>query len=113
MNTYFAVAAGLAFLTGVIHSVIGELLVFRRLRRIAPYTGKGSDGLPIAHLRILWASWHLVAVFGWGFGVILIQLSMSPSQFADQAFVESVIIFSMSGASLIVLLGTRENILDG
>ena len=107
MNTYFAVAAGLAFLVGVVHSVLGELLIFRRLRGGSLISSTGSPILRERHVRILRATWHVVTVFAWGFGAILLRLSFSSSQYTVQAFVESAILFSMLTASLIVLIGTK------
>ena len=107
MNAYFGVAAGLAFLLGVVHSVLGELLIFRRLRDATLISSTGGQILEDRHVRILWATWHALTVFGWGFGAILLRLSYSTSQYTVQAFVESTILFSMLSASLIVLIGTK------
>lgn len=56
MHMLLAIAAGLAFLTGIVHSVLGELLIFRHLRSgtLVPTT----DALPLKsrNIRIIWAT---------------------------------------------------------
>ena len=107
MNTYFFVAACLAFVLGLAHSVLGEVLIFRRMRRRSFIPTEGGPILREHHVRILWATWHLVTVFGWGFGAILLRLSFPASPDAIQATVENSILVSMLAASLIVLVGTK------
>ena len=62
MNTALVLAAAALALVGAAHSVLGEILVFRRLRHrggIVP-TG-GQPVLREFHVRILWGTWHLVS----------------------------------------------------
>ena len=107
MNYYLAVAAGIIFLTGIVHSVFGELLIFKRLRQKNKSAENGQAGLPIVYQRIIWASWHIVSVFGWGFGAILLWLSLHTEKSKFTEFVEYTIIVSMFIASMLVLIGTR------
>lgn len=107
MNTYFVVAGCLAFVVGLVHSVLGEILIFRQMRKSGFVPTEGSPILRERHVRILWSSWHLVTVFGWAFGAILLRLSFPSSQYIVQAFVEDAIMFSMLTASLIVFVGTK------
>ena len=66
MNTYLAAAGILCFLIGLTHTVLGEVLVFQRLRAEgALIPTEGGTALRERHVRILWASWHLATVFGW------------------------------------------------
>ena len=73
MNPYFVTAALLTFAVAAVHSVLGEVLIFRRLRAggFVP-TGDGTLLRP-RHVRILWASWHLVTVFGWALALLLLR----------------------------------------
>jgi len=107
MNSYFVVAGCLAFVLGLIHSVLGEVLIFRHMRKGSFVPTDGSPVLRERHVRILWATWHVVAVFAWGFGAILLRLSYPSSQYIVQAFVVNAIMLSMLTASLIVLVGTK------
>jgi hypothetical protein len=110
MNTFFVAAALLAFAVGLIHSVMGEVLIFQRLR--AGEQGRGlvpTHGGPLLrerHVRILWASWHAPSVLGWGQAAALLWLAQGPRSTA-LLFIEHSIAASMLGASLLVLVGTR------
>jgi len=107
MNSYFVAAGCLAFIVGLIHSVLGEILIFRRMRRGGIIPTEGSPILRERHVRILWASWHIVTVFGWGLGAIMLRLSFPSSGHTIQEFVVNTALFSMLTASLIVLVGTK------
>ena len=60
MNWYFVIAAALAFLVGLVHSVLGERLIFRRLRQDGFVPTNGGKLLGERDVRILWASWHVL-----------------------------------------------------
>ena len=51
MNAYFGVAASLTFLLGVVHSILGELLIFRRLREVSLISSTGDPILEERHVR--------------------------------------------------------------
>jgi len=107
VNTYLFSAGCLAFLVGIVHSVLGEILIFRHMRMGTLVPTYGGEILKERRVRILWASWHLVTVFGAGLGVSLIGLSFTSSRFASLDFIELVILFSMLVSSLIVLAATK------
>jgi len=107
MNTYFAVAGCLAIVVGIIHSALGETLIFRHMRKDTFIPIDGGTILKERHVRILWASWHIVTVFGWGFGTILLWLSLPSPQATVEVFVENTIQFSMLIAALMVLIATK------
>lgn len=72
MNIHLTAASALCFIIGLIHSVLGEVLIFRRLRRPgALVPTEGGTALRERHVRILWASWHLATVFGWCVAAVL------------------------------------------
>ena len=64
MNKYLAAAGTLAFLVGAIHSVLGERLIFRRMRIGTIIPTNGGKVIGEGHVRIIWASWHIVTLFG-------------------------------------------------
>ena len=102
-------AAGcLAFLLGLIHSILGEILIFKRMRDGGIIPTNGGPLLKERHVRILWASWHLVTVFGCGIGAILFWFSISSSEgIVIPSFgVNSVVVAMIAGAAL-VLVGTK------
>ena len=49
-------------LTALVHSVVGEILIFRQLRSGGIVPTEGGPPLRERHVRILWASWHLVSI---------------------------------------------------
>jgi hypothetical protein len=105
MNQLFLAAAVLAFLVGLAHSILGEVFIFRRMRQgglvptnVGRVIGKG-------HVRILWASWHVLTVFGWCLAAILFLLSQT--QPAGSAVFSQVIAIAVLAGSALVLVGTQ------
>ena len=107
MNPYFAAASVLAFLVGLIHSVLGEVLIFRRMRQGGFIPTNGAKLLGEGHVRILWASWHVLTVFGWSAASILLWLSRANAQPSMQGFVSGAISISMLAGAALVLVGTK------
>ena len=107
MNPYFAAAAAIALVVGLVHSMLGEILIFRRLRqpgRLVPT--RGGTLLGEGHVRILWASWHIVTVFGWAMGALLLRLAWTAANENVAAFAVDVFALSALAASALVLIGT-------
>ena len=105
-NAMFA-AGLLAIVVGLIHSVLGEFLIFSRMRNEGVIPTVGESLLRGRHVRILWASWHIVTVFGWAIGAILLRLAFPSAENLVQVFVENTIIIAMLFSSLLVLVGTK------
>ena len=104
MNWYFASAGGLAFATGLAHSALGEGLIFRRMRVTGFVPTSGGQVLREPHVRILWASWHLVTAMGWGLAAVLLWLARSGS---PQPVIALAVGLSVLASSLLVLVGTK------
>lgn len=107
MQTYFFAAGILALVVGVIHSTLGEVLIFRHLRNRGLVPAMEAPPLKERHIRILWASWHVATVFGWAFGIILLRLAMFTTEHSLRAIVESAMVFAFLGGSFLVLIGTK------
>lgn len=107
MNGYLITAGILSFAIGLIHSVFGESLIFRRLRATGIIPTNGGSVLREAQVRILWASWHLVTVFGWCIAAMLIWLALPTSKAVAQLAIAHTISVSMLASSLLVLVGTK------
>lgn len=107
MNSYFTAAAILTFLVGLAHSVLGEVMIFSRLRPAGLIPTDGGGLLRESNVRILWASWHVLTVLGWGMGAILLWLALPSSQAASHAFVAQAIVVSMFVGSAFVAVGTK------
>jgi hypothetical protein len=107
MQVLFFTAGLLALITGIVHSVLGEFLIFRHLRTGGLVPTMGAAPLRERSIRILWATWHIASVFGWAFAAILFQLAVAPHDSSLIAFVLSTIVFANLGGSLLVLIGTK------
>ena len=110
MNTYFLIAGMLCFILGLIHSILGEYLIFKNKRHkghLVP--SKVSVELKEKHLRIIWATWHLASFFGWCIGAFLVKLSLEQNKL-DSEFIDFIInstIYTMVASALLVLIGTK------
>ena len=107
MIDYFLIAAILVVIVGIAHSILGELLIFRHLRKKRIIPTLAVPPLRERHVRILWASWHIVTVFGFGFGVVLLWLSKSTVHGDFERLIKEVIIYSMLAGSFLVLWATN------
>jgi hypothetical protein len=107
MNFYFLFAGLLAALVGLIHSLLGERWVFRRMRAGTFVPTQGDPVLREPHVRILWASWHLVTIMGWCLAALLVWLALqSPFPARDQ-FVGGVIAIALFVSAALVFIATK------
>lgn len=105
MQTLLLVAGVIAAVTGLIHSVLGEILIFRHVRNGGLVPAVGAPPLRERNIRIIWATWHLATVFGWAFACVLFRLALghpSPS-----VLILSAIVFAYLGGAILVLIGTK------
>ena len=102
--TYLA-ASLVLLLTAVAHSVIGEILIFRKLSKGRVIPNLAAPPLKERNIRILWASWHLTSVFGLVFALALYQAGMNTPLSAPQLLL-TVAVACAAGATL-VLVGTK------
>lgn len=105
MNTILVLAGSLAFGLGVVHSVMGEVLIFRRLATDRALLNQ--VGLSRRHVNIIWASWHLVTVFGWGIAAVLFCLAYPVQPAGIVGLIGTAIAVATLAASGLVLVGTR------
>ncbi|WP_028672318.1 hypothetical protein [Saccharospirillum impatiens] len=106
MQTTLAIAACLAVITGIVHSVLGELLIFRPMRRGTLVITSNTGQLKQRSVGILWATWHIASVFGWAFAVVLGQRALDPGA-AMVTLVLGAAVLAYSASALLVLIGTR------
>jgi hypothetical protein len=107
MNFYLISASVLAFLVGLIHSVLGEKLIFNRLRQGHLIPTNGGSILREQHIRIIWASWHALTIFGWCVAAVLFFLADPKSTVEPKTFLAGTIIVTTLVGSLIVGVGTK------
>jgi len=105
MNMFLLLAGVLSIVVGLIHSVLGEWLIFNKLRAGSLIPTAAREPLRERNVRILWATWHATSIFGWAIGAILIKLAGS-NLAASNALVD-YIAFSMFAAGLLVLVATK------
>ena len=106
MQTMFIAAGVIALITGVVHSVLGEILIFRQLRSSGLVPTLAAPPLRERNIRIIWATWHLASVFGWAFAGILLRLAIAPLD-SPSALIVSAVVFANLAGSLFVLIGTK------
>lgn len=107
MNAWLAGAAALVFLTGLAHSVLGELKIFRQLRRGGIVPSGGAPVLRAFQTRILWATWHLVTVMAWAFATLLLWRALPGQQAAPGGVVEGCIAATLAAGAGLVLWSNR------
>jgi hypothetical protein len=107
MQPLLATAAILATATGLVHSILGERLVFRHLRQASLVPSLPAPPLRERNVRILWATWHLASVFGWALAALLWQLAKDPDVALPARSVLSASAFGFVTGALLVLVGTR------
>ena len=98
-------------LVDVAHSVLGELLLFRRLRTQGRQTegraeaGTAQQVLHTPHLRILWGTWHVASVPCWALSALLWRLGTAPW---DAALGAWAFARASSAARISAAAGTRS-----
>jgi hypothetical protein len=107
MNVCFAAAAVLTFTIGLVHSVLGERLIFRRLRARGFVLSKGSVLLSEAQVRILWASWHAVTALAWSIAVALFSLAEPAHALIDRSALALAFAVALFASAVLVLAATK------
>lgn len=107
MNYYFLAAGSLLLVIGLVHSALGEILIFNRLRTEGWIPTDGGSALRERQVRILWANWHLVTVLGGLIGVALIWLARRPVDNPVMQVIVSAIVPTLLAGSALVLVGTK------
>ncbi|MBK6598726.1 MAG: hypothetical protein IPG25_12900 [Proteobacteria bacterium] len=107
MQPLLATAAVLAIVTGVVHSLLGERLIFRHLRQSSLVRSLPGPLLQGRNVRILWVTWHLASVFGWAFAGLLWQLAQNPGVALSASSVLGASAAGFLAGALLVLVGTR------
>jgi hypothetical protein len=107
INDRFLLIAGvLAIAVGLVHSMLGEVLIFNRMRSGRLVPTDGGARLLERHVRILWASWHLVSVFGFAIAAVLLRLALAP-ELALRLYLMTTIATAVALGAVLVLLATN------
>lgn len=99
-------AAIVLVLVGLVHSALGEYMIFRHVRRNGWLPTDGAPPLRGRHIRILWASWHIASVFGWALAAILWRVATAPTLPLEGVVVHAAQIAAFAAAGL-VFIATR------
>ncbi|KAL9650110.1 hypothetical protein ABK040_011281 [Willaertia magna] len=69
----------------------------------------GGSLLKESNVRILWASWHILTVFGWGMAFILLWLARQSNKFTRDEYIVivSAIAISMLVGAIFIFIGTK------
>lgn len=102
MQTYLLSAAVVAVLVGIVHSVLGEILIFKKLRGSGFVPTEAAPPLQSRNVRILWATWHLASLLGLGFAAVLFAAATGHATL-DPLTMYAVIGAFMGGAALVLL----------
>lgn len=78
MNPYLLAASVLLAVVALVHSALGEVLIFRRMRTTGLVPTFGGELLRGRQVRILWATWHAVSVMAWGLALMIWLLAGAP-----------------------------------
>lgn len=105
MNQILFSAGVLSIIVGLIHAVLGEILIFRQLREKSIIPTMPANPLRQRNIRILWATWHIASIFGWGIGAVLINLAHAEVEYST--FTIHAIALSMFLSGLLVLIATK------
>lgn len=99
-NSAAIVAAVLLIGIASIHSLIGERLIFRKVRKSLAIGQTDFVPLTESNLRIIWASWHIVSVIGVAVALFVISLVRAQAgaeiayfYFAISMFLSSALVF--------------------
>ncbi|OKP97683.1 hypothetical protein [Paenibacillus sp. P46E] len=107
MNWYYLIASVLAFVVGLAHSILGEVLIFRRMRHNGFIPTNGGNVLSEAFVRIIWSTWHALTAFGWGMSLILLWLARNTSLNGTFTVLADSVAVSMLIGAILILIGTK------
>lgn len=106
MNILAGLGALVLVLTGLIHSVLGERLIFRRLRAAGAWIPtEGGSALREPHVRILWATWHALSVIGWAVAAVLFWHFERSLRLPGPLGL--ILAMGLLGGAVLVLVGTK------
>jgi hypothetical protein len=107
MNTTLLAAGVMTLLVGLIHSVLGEVLIFRRMRTSSVVPTACAPVLLERHVRILWASWHLVTILGFLVAALLLRVAFQEDIQTLVPFIKASVTAAMLASAALVAFATK------
>lgn len=106
-SAFLTAAASVLAATGLIHSVLGEHLIFRRWRS-GKIAAAGDDAfLARRHARIIWATWHGLTVFAWASAWLAAGVARNSPRSALELTLLDTLVTASAAVGLLVLIATR------
>jgi hypothetical protein len=107
-NPWLMAAAALSVLIALAHSVIGEIRIFRQLRRAGRMVPtEGGALLREFQVRILWGAWHGLSAMGLGLAGVLVWLDQPAARLVSAGRVEWCVALAMAATGVLVLVSNR------
>lgn len=106
-QSWYAASAIVTVVVAVVHSVLGERLVFRRMRRTGIVPTDGGTVLLERNVRILWATWHLASCFGLALAACLWLLATTTLPSAVASWLAISVAGGLASGAVLVAWGTR------
>jgi hypothetical protein len=104
VNPFLSIAAGLILLAGVLHSVLGERLIVRRLSAQGLPDVMGSAEFTKRVLRLFW---HAIGIAWWGLAAVLLVLASLPSLDGTAERIATIIALTFLASSVYAFLQSR------
>ncbi|MDO3384675.1 hypothetical protein QWI17_02360 [Gilvimarinus sp. SDUM040013] len=105
MDILVLIAGILSVTVGFVHSLLGEWLIFKKLRINSIVPTLAPKPFREKHIRILWATWHISSIFGWMVGYMLLVLAITGS--IERTHLIPTIAVAMAASGVLVLLATQ------
>ena len=107
MDLLLLSAGILALTVGLVHSVLGERLIFKKLRGDQMFPTQAHGKLSAGNVRILWATWHIVSLLGAAIGLVIILFALAPDRVVSANDILIVLAAALLLSSLTVFIATR------
>jgi len=104
VNPFLLIAAGLVLLAGVLHSVLGERLIVRRLSTQGLPDLMGSAEFTKRVLRLFWQA---IGIAWWGLAAVLLVLASLPSLDETAERIATIIALTFLASSVYAFLQSR------
>ena len=105
MQYLYIVASVVLVVTALAHSVIGEIMIFRKLSNGHIVPNMSAPPLKERNVRILWASWHLTSIFGLVFALVVFRVGVGPPLSVSELMLS--IAMACFAGGMLVLVGTK------
>jgi hypothetical protein len=105
MNSYLLAASLLTVVLGLIHSILGEIMLMSPMSDLEEFPAilKSRE----LAKRTIHVTWHLASILGWGFAAVLGLYSTEEPLSDDRRIVVLITALVMLIAGLATLIGSR------